>query len=131
MLRLSNFYCNFQGYFCTDEIFDTSLTGTKICTQASFPNGYYDSNAPFFPMTGPFEVGVRSYPVDPLLTKYRLHVKKEGDTFITSIGTPGATLERKYTLTVGVGGTGGKVGLMYGEENRGFLVHYRLVGSLY
>ncbi|XP_066921867.1 uncharacterized protein [Clytia hemisphaerica] len=116
-----------KGYLCSNNIFDTtSFMGCDICIQASFPNAFYNGTAPYFPLTGPFSVGVRNYPKDPKLTKYVLHIKKEDRIYTVSIGTPGATLERKYSLSVGLtrNNEGGLVGFTIGENRRGVLFDY-------
>ena len=112
---------------CSNDIFDTtSFIGCDICIQASFPNAFYNGTAPYFPLTGPFNVGVRNYPKDPKLTKYVLHIKKEDRIYTVSIGTPGATLERKYSLSIGLtrNNEGGLVGFTIRENRRGVLFDY-------
>lgn len=115
-----------KGYLCTKDLFDTSYIGSDICMQANFPNAFYNITAPFFPLTGPFDFGVRSYPEDPLLKKYMLHIKKIDDIYSISIGTPGATSERKYSLNLGLTRKeeGGLVGFTIGELKRGIVLDY-------
>ena len=100
--------------------------GCDLCVQASFPNAFYNTTAPYFPLTGPFDIGLRNYPKDPKLTKYKLHVKKEDRIYTVSVSTPGATLERRYSLSVGLtqDNAGGIMGFTVGEEKRGIVFDY-------
>lgn len=108
-------------------MFDTaSFMGCDLCVQASFPNAFYNTTAPYFPLTGPFDIGLRNYPKDPKLTKYKLHVKKEDRIYTVSVSTPGATSERRYSLSVGLtqDNAGGIMGFTVGEEKRGIVFDY-------
>jgi len=55
-----------------------------------------------------------------------LHVLQADDMYTISIGTPGATSERKYQLNVGLAKKeeGGLVAFTIGQEKRGVVFDY-------
>lgn len=93
----------------------------------SFPNAYYNLSSPYFPLTGPLHVGIRSYPTDPLLKKYRLSIKNDGGLYAISVGTPGATSERKHTIRLGITKQDdrGVIGVSFGEKRKGIVLTYK------
>ena len=50
------------------------VTGLELCGEISFPNASLVENAPYFPMTGPVNMGISIYKRDSL-TGYKLQAK--------------------------------------------------------
>lgn len=116
-----------EGSFCSEDIFNSSfLFGSNTCMDVSFPNAYYNLSSPYFPLTGPLHVGIRSYPTDPLLKKYRLSITNDGGLYAISVGTPGATSERKHTIRLGITKQDdrGVIGVSFGEKRKGIVLTY-------
>ena len=82
---------------------------------------------PYFPLTGPLQLGVRNYPKDLSLEKYRFHFIKHDDLYDLTISTPGTSIDRTYVISLGLKSESnhGVVALSYGENRKGIILNYK------
>ena len=103
-----------------------------VCTDMSFPVAYHDLQAPYYPLTGPANIGFRLKKTDPSLKHYHLSVVKSNDLYKVEFGTPDADNPRLNKMNLGItpGGQKGVVGATFGNTNRGLLLRYEYVKYL-
>ena len=87
---------------------------------------YHNFDAPFYPLTGPANVGFTLQKTDALLTKYHLSIKKNNDLYHVKFGTPGSQNERWSVMKLGItaGNDKGVIGATFGNTERGLMFRY-------
>ncbi|XP_065667671.1 uncharacterized protein LOC101240168 isoform X3 [Hydra vulgaris] len=113
---------------CLDDIVNsTEIFGSDTCIILSFPNGYYNQSMPYFPLTGPVQLGVINYPKDALLKKYSLHLIKRDNLYDLTLSTPGSSIKRNYFISLGLKSSQdhGLVALSFGENRKGITLKYK------
>uniref|UniRef100_A0A915L5G5 Vitellogenin domain-containing protein n=1 Tax=Romanomermis culicivorax TaxID=13658 RepID=A0A915L5G5_ROMCU len=91
-----------EGSVCSPKKLGERI-GLKLCTVISYPNASDVVDAPYFPLTGPFNAEVYIDKADPGVSSYELAASwkatKDGRDVIFSIDTPKSQMNRKISLT--------------------------------
>eukprot|EP00795_Rhopilema_esculentum_P006498 gene6498-11955_t len=113
---------------CADEVYNSSeYFGVDVCSEFSFPVAYQSLSAPYYPLTGPANVGFTLHKRDKSLSFFHFKIASKKDFLQAIFGTPGAKNPRmnKMNLAIMPSGNKGIVGATFGNTNRGLLLKYR------